>query len=55
MELSEELESLSAIFGNDVSYSEERDGKMLVNIFNDKKLIVTLLLKGTPLHTDISK
>ena len=46
MELAEELESLGAIFGNEVTHSEDRDGHVLVNVFVNKKMIVTFKLKG---------
>ncbi len=46
MDLTEELESLTAIFGRDVSYSVGRDGHMLVNIFMKKKIMATLTLRG---------
>ncbi len=46
MELTEELESLTAIFGRDVSYSVGRDGQMLVNILMKKKIMATLKLPG---------
>ncbi len=46
MELMEELESLTAIFGNDVSYSVGRDKEMLVNVLNKRKLVATFQLSG---------
>lgn len=45
MELDAEIESIDAIFGDEVTHSQDRHGNTLLNVFMDRKLILTFVIK----------